>query len=138
MAIPLTGAGTFSIDSSGVDASLSLEVSAAKLLSIVVDVLCTVQNVRFLCLQIYSKSCYKFQICKDLPHLHACKLLVCTHGKLRGKCGNDRKVVRRKFVVNPLQTNYFATSLQTFASDLHIRKCVDYTNYTKPLVWHAN
>ena len=82
----------------------------------------------------YSKSCYKFQICNDLPHLHACKLLVCTRGKLRGKCGNGREAVRRKSVANPLQTNYFATSLHAcklnantkFASDLHIRKSVDY------------
>ena len=51
-----------------------------------------------------------------------------------GKCGNGREAVRRKSVANPLQTNYFATSLQAckfnantkFASDLHIRKSVDY------------
>ena len=30
----------------------------------------TGRNVRFACLQIYCKSCYKFQICNDLPHLH--------------------------------------------------------------------
>ena len=94
----------------------------------------TGRNVRFACLQIYCKSCYKFQICNDLPHLHACKLLICTHGKLGGKCGNGREAVRRKSVANPLQTNYFATSLHAckfntntkFASDLHIRKSVDY------------
>ena len=70
-------------------------------------------------------------ICTDL---HACKLLVCTHGKLRGKCGNGREAVRRKSVANPLQTNYFATNLHAcklnantkFASDLHIRKSADY------------
>ena len=95
---------------------------------------CTGRNVRFACLQIYCKSCYKFQICNDLPHLHACKLLICTRGKLGGKCGNGREAVRRKSVANPLQTNYFATSLHAckfnantkFASDLHIRKSVDY------------
>ena len=94
----------------------------------------TGRNVRFACLQIYCKSCYKFQICNDLPHLHACKLLICTRGKLGGKCGNGREAVRRKSVANPLQTNYFATSLHAckfnantkFASDLHIRKSVDY------------
>ena len=94
----------------------------------------TGRNVRFACLQIYCKSCYKFQICNDLPHLHACKLLICTRGKLGGKCGNGREAVRRKSVANPLQTNYFATSLHVckfnantkFASDLHIRKSVDY------------
>ena len=94
----------------------------------------TGRNVRFACLQIYFKSCYKFQICNDLPHLHACKLLICTRGKLGGKCGNGREAVRRKSVANPLQTNYFATSLHAckfnantkFASDLHIRKSVDY------------
>ena len=70
-------------------------------------------------------------ICTDL---HACKLLVCTRGKLRGKCGNGREAVRRKSVANPLQTNYFATNLHAcklnantkFASDLHIRKSADY------------
>ena len=44
------------------------------------------------------------------------------------------RAVRRKSVANPLQTNYFATSLHAckfnantkFASDLHIRKSVDY------------
>ena len=94
----------------------------------------TGRNVRFACLQIYCKSCYKFQICNDLPHLHACKLLICTRGKLGGKCGNGREAVRRKSVANPLQNNYFATSLHAckfhantkFASDLHIRKSVDY------------
>ena len=94
----------------------------------------TGRNVRFACLQIYCKSCYKFQICNDLPHLHACKLLICTRGKLGGKCGNGREAVRRKSVANPLQTNHFATSLHAckfnantkFASDLHIRKSVDY------------
>ena len=94
----------------------------------------TGRNVRFACLQIYCKSCYKFQICNDLPHLHACKLLICTRGKLGGKCGNGREAVRRKSVANPLQTNYFATSLHAckfnantkFASDLHICKSVDY------------
>ena len=93
----------------------------------------TGRNVRFACLQIYCKSCYKFQICNDLPHLHACKLLICTRSKLGGKCGNGREAVRRKSVANPLQTNYFATSLHAcklkantkFASDLHIRKSVD-------------
>ena len=97
-------------------------------------VLDTGRNVRFACLQIYCKSCYKFQICNDLPHLHACKLLICTRGKLGGKCGNGREAVRRKSVANPLQTNYFATSLHAckfnantkFASDLHIRKSVYY------------
>ena len=61
-------------------------------------------------------------ICTDL---HACKLLVCTHSKLRSKCGNGREPVRRKSVANPLQTNYFATNLHAckfnantkFASD---------------------
>ena len=99
-----------------------------------VSITCTGRNVRFACLQIYCKSCYKFQICNDLPHLHACKLLICTRGKLGGKCGNGREAVRRKSVANPLQTNYFATSLHAckfnantkFASDLHIRKSVDY------------
>ena len=94
----------------------------------------TGRNVRFACLQIYCKSCYKFQICNDLPHLHACKLLICTRGKLGGKCGNGREAVRRKSVANPLQNNYFATSLHAckfhantkFASDLHIHKSVDY------------
>ena len=94
----------------------------------------TGRNVRFACLQIYCKSCYKFQICNDLPHLHACKLLICTRGKVGGKCGNGREAVRRKSVANPLQTNYFATSLHAckfnanikFASDLHIRISVDY------------
>ena len=94
----------------------------------------TGRNVRFACLQIYCKSCYKFQICNDLPHLHACKLLICTRGKVGGKCGNGREAVRRKSVAKPLQTNYFATSLHAckfnantkFASDLHIRKSVDY------------
>ena len=94
----------------------------------------TGRNVRFACLQIYCKSCYKFQICNDLPHLHACKLLICTRGKLGGKCGNGREAVRRKSVANPLQNNYFATSLHAckfhantkFASDLRIRKSVDY------------
>ena len=94
----------------------------------------TGRNVRFACLQIYCKSCYKFQICNDLPHLHACKFLICTHGKVGGKCGNGREAVRRKSVANPLQTNYFATSLHAckfnanikFASDLHIRISVDY------------
>ena len=94
----------------------------------------TGRNVRFACLQIHCKSCYKFQICNDLPHLHACKLLICTRGKRGGKCGNGREAVRRKSVANPLQTNYFATSLHAckfnantkFASDLHIRKFVDY------------
>ena len=69
-----------------------------------------------------------------LPHLHACKLSICTRSKLGGKCGNGREAVRRKSVANPLQTNYFATSLHAcklnantkFASDLHIRKSVDY------------
>ena len=94
----------------------------------------TGRNVRFACLQIYCKSCYKFQICNDLPHLHACKFLICTRGILGGKCGNGREAVRRKSVANPLQTNYFATRLHAckfnantkFASDLHIRKSVDY------------
>ena len=94
----------------------------------------TGRNVRFACLQIYCKCCYKFQICNDLPHLHACKLLICTRGKLGGKCSNGREAVRRKSVANPLQTNYFATSLHAcklnantkFASDLHICKSVDY------------
>ena len=35
-------------------------------------------------------------ICTDL---HVCKLLVCTHGKLRGKCGNGRE----PYVANLLQ-----------------------------------
>ena len=62
------------------------------------------------------------------------KTLICTRGKRGGKCGNGREAVRRKSVANPLQTNYFATSLHAckfnantkFASDLHIRKFVDY------------
>ena len=48
----------------------------------------------------YSKSCYKFQICNDLPHLHACKLLVCTRGKLRANVA----MAAKPYIANLLQT----------------------------------
>ena len=65
-------------------------------------------------------------ICTDL---HACKLLVCTHGKLRGKCSNGREAVRRKSVANPLQANFFATNLHACKLNANIKFASAYTMY---------
>ena len=95
----------------------------------------TERNVRFACLQIYCKSCYKFQICNDLPHLHACKLLILHTWQTRWQMWQWPRSRTSQICCKPRckliilqRVCTRANLMQTlnFASDLHIRKSVDY------------